>query len=74
MIIIIPFILVVLTGKSIKAIKEVFGITLASGISFAIPQVFVAKFIGAELPAVIGSVISMSVTIFLAKKFYNNES
>lgn len=74
MIIIIPFILVALTGKSIKAIKGVFGITLASGISFAIPQVFVAKFIGAELPAVVGSVISMAVTIFLAKKFYSKES
>lgn len=74
MIIIIPFILVSLTGKSIKAIKGITGITLASGIAFAIPQVFVAKFIGAELPAVIGSVASMAVTIFLAKKFYSKES
>jgi len=74
MIIIIPFILVALTGKSIKAIKGVFGITLASGLSFAIPQIFVAKVIGAELPAVVGSVISMAITIFLAKKFYNNKS
>ena len=71
MIIIIPFILVAITGKSIKAIKGVFGITLASGISFAIPQIFVARFIGAELPAVIGSVICMAVTIFMAKKFYS---
>lgn len=71
MIIIIPFILVALTGKGIKAIKGVFGITLVSGLSFAIPQVFVAKFIGAELPAVVGSVVSMAVTVFLAKRFYN---
>ncbi|AOR24889.2 lactate permease [Clostridium taeniosporum] len=72
MIIIIPFILVALTGKGIKSIKGVFGITLISGVSFAIPQVFVAKFMGAELPAVIGSVVSMVLTIFVAKKFYNN--
>lgn len=72
MIILIPFILVALTGRSIKAIKGVFGITLASGVSFAIPQVFVAKFMGAELPAVIGSVVSMAVTILIAKKFYNS--
>ncbi|NFI81836.1 L-lactate permease [Clostridium botulinum] len=71
MIIIIPFILVALTGKGIKSIKGVFGITLISGVSFAIPQVFVAKFMGVELPAVIGSVISMALTIFVAKKFYN---
>lgn len=71
MIIIIPFILVALTGKGIKAIKGVFGITLVSELSFAIPQVFVAKFIGAELPAVVGSVVSMAVTVFLAKRFYN---
>lgn len=74
MIIIIPFVLVLLTGKGIKAIKGVFGITLVSGIAFAIPQVFVARFVGAELPAVIGSIVSMVLTIFLAKKFYNKES
>lgn len=74
MIIIIPFILVGLTGNSIKAIKGVFGITLVSGLSFAIPQVFVAKFIGAELPAIVGSVMSMVVTIFLVKKFYNDKT
>ena len=74
MIVIIPFILVAITGKSIKAIKGVFGITLASGIAFAVPQILVAKFIGAELPALAGSITSMFVTILLAKKFYNKET
>ena len=74
MIVIIPFILVAITGKSIKAIKGVFGITLASGIAFAVPQILVAKFIGAELPALAGSITSMLVTILLAKKFYNKET
>lgn len=66
-IIIIPFALVILTEKSVKAIKGVFGITLISGITFAIPQVFVAKYLGAELPALIGSLCSMLSTILMAK-------
>ncbi|MGL5329932.1 MAG: L-lactate permease [Peptostreptococcaceae bacterium] len=66
-IIIIPFALVILTQKSFKAIKGVFGITLVSGITFAMPQVFVAKYLGAELPALIGSLCSMLSTILIAK-------
>ena len=38
-----------------------------SGLSFLVPQYLTAKFVGAELPAVIGSVCSMAVTIILAK-------
>lgn len=38
-IIIVPIVLVMLAGKSIKSIKGVFGITLVSGLSFAIPEV-----------------------------------
>ena len=37
LIIVVPIILVMLTGKSVKAIKGVLGISLASGISFALP-------------------------------------
>lgn len=69
-VVLIPFVLVSLTEKSIKGIKGVFGITLASGLSFGIVQVFVAKFLGPELPAVLGSIVSLLVTIFIAKKFY----
>lgn len=66
----IPFVLVALTERSIKGIKGVFGITLASGLSFGIVQVLVARFLGPELPAVLGSMVSLLVTIFIAKKFY----
>ena len=38
-IILIPFLLVILTEKSIKALKGVVGITLISGITFAVPQI-----------------------------------
>jgi len=72
LILIIPFILVSLAGgKGLKSIKGVFGITLLSGLAFALPQVFVSKFLGAELPAIIGSLVCLGVTVLVAKKFYS---
>lgn len=73
-IIIIPFVLVMLNEKSVKGIKGVFGITLASGLAFALPQIFIARYLGAELPAILGSVCSMAVTILIAKVFYKENS
>ncbi|WP_207667784.1 L-lactate permease [Mobilisporobacter senegalensis] len=69
LIILTPFILVYLTGKSKKALKGVGIITLISGLSFIIPEYLVAKFLGAELPVVIGSVCSMLCTVLAAKVF-----
>lgn len=39
-----------------------------SGLSFALPQIFVAKYLGAELPALIGSILSLITTIYLARR------
>lgn len=72
-IVLIPLVLVIFTTRSLKGLKGVVGISLASGISFAIPQVFVAKYLGAELPALIGSLSSMAVTILIAKIFYKED-
>lgn len=66
-IVLIPFLLVILTEKSIKALKGVVGITLVSGITFAVPQIFVAKYLGADLPALVASICSMACTILMAK-------
>lgn len=69
MIVITPFLMVIMTGKSLKGVGL---ITLISGLAFVIPEFLTAKFVGAELPVVIGSVCSMAATIlaskFLAKK------
>lgn len=73
-IIVVPIILVMITGKSVKAIKGVLGITLISGIAFALPQVLIAKYIGAELPAILGSILSMASTVLVAKVFYKKSS
>ena len=66
-IVLIPFLLVILTEKSIKALKGVVGITLVSGITFAVPQIFIAKYLGADLPALVASICSMACTILMAK-------
>ena len=66
-IILIPFLLVILTEKSIKALKGVVGITLISGITFAVPQIIIAKYLGADLPALVASICSMACTILMAK-------
>lgn len=50
LIVLTPFVLVFLTGKSKKSLKGIFAITLISGLSFLIPEFIVAKFLGAELP------------------------
>ncbi len=70
LIILTPFVLVFLTGKSIKALKGIVLITLISGLSFLIPEYLVARYLGAELPVVIGSVCSMAATV-LAAQFLN---
>ncbi len=72
-IVIIPFALVIITTKSFKGLKGVVGITLASGVAFAVPQMLAAKYLGAELPALLGSICSMGVTILLAKYFYKDK-
>ncbi len=73
LIILTPFVLVFLTGKSKKSLKGIFAITLISGLSFLIPEFIVAKFLGAELPVVIGSVCSMLATVLAAKVFGKKE-
>jgi lactate permease len=72
-ILLIPFVLVMVTGRSIKAVKGVFWITLASGVSFAIPSLLSGYFIGEQLPALLGSISSMLTTILLAKAFHQGE-
>lgn len=46
---------------------------MASGFAFALPQIIVAKFVGPELPAIVGAIFSIVVTIFLAKLRKQNE-
>lgn len=84
LILLTPFVLVYLTGKSNlplkgssspkNAFQGIGFITLISGVSFLLPEFLVAKFLGAELPVVIGSVCSMICTITAAKIFGKKET
>ncbi|MCM3512502.1 MAG: L-lactate permease [Leuconostoc mesenteroides] len=74
LILIVPFILIMLSGESIKALKGVTLITLLSGLAFGLPQIFVARYIGPELPAVIGSLICILVTVLAARFVKTSEN
>jgi len=61
-----PFLIVMLVGHGPRAVKGVLPVTLAAGLSFAIPEVLAAHFIGANLPDVVASVVSLGVTFAVA--------
>lgn len=69
LIVIIPFVMVALIGGGIKAIREVWAPTLAAGLAFGVPQIFVARFLVAELPAIIGSIVCIIVTVWFARRY-----
>jgi lactate permease len=47
---------------------------LISGLAFLIPEYLVARYLGAELPVVIGSVCSMAATVLAAKYLYKGNA
>ena len=61
-----PLLMVMIVGGGPRALKGVWPIALASGISFALPQMATARFVGATLPDVVGAVVSLGVTFALA--------
>ncbi len=63
-----PFLMVMLVGGGPKALKGVVPITLASGLAFAVPEIVAARFIGADLPVVVGAVCTLVVTFLFALK------
>lgn len=65
--IITPIILIIITGGGFKAMKGMWPIALASGFGFIIPMLIVSYFVGAELVMVVASVVSLLVTVLMAK-------
>ncbi|MDF9825103.1 lactate permease [Breznakia sp. PF5-3] len=62
-----PFLMVILTGKGFKSLKGITLLTTLSAISYILPEILVARFIGAELPVIVGSVCSLITTFAYAK-------
>lgn len=74
MIILVPFLIVYMVGKhegykGLKMFNGVWLITLIAGFGFLIPEYLVAEYMGAELPAIIGSVVCMGLVMFATKIF-----
>lgn len=64
---VVPLALVLILTKSMSGLKGVVSTALVAGVSFAIPQLLVAKFIGPELTAIVGSIVSMFCTAMWAR-------
>ncbi len=64
-----PFLMVCICGKGIKALKGMLPMTLTASLSFTVPWFLTARFIGPELPDIIGSICSMGCMIAAAKIF-----
>ena len=61
-----PVLIVMLVGGGPKALRGVLPVTLVAGLSFAVPEVLAARFIGADLPDVVGAVFSLVATFAFA--------
>jgi len=71
---ILPFFLVMLVGGGIRAVRGVGLITLISGLSFAVPLLLVSRFIGPELPTLLGSVCAIVCVTLASKRFYRDDA
>jgi len=71
--IILPFFLVMLVGGGIRALKGVGRITIIAGLSFALPILLISKFVGPELPTLIGSVCTIVFVSAASKRFYSDD-
>lgn len=61
-----PILMVMLVGGGTKALKGALPAALVAGLSFAVPLVASAHFIGADLPDVVAAVCSLALTFAFA--------
>ncbi len=62
-----PFVIIMLTGSGMKAMKGMVPITLASAVTFTIPFYAVAAAVGPELCVTIGALVSLVVVVVMGK-------
>ena len=70
--IILPFFLVMLAGGGLRAVKGVGLITLIAGLSLAAPILLVTRFLGPELPALLGSFCTIGCIALANKHLYKD--
>lgn len=67
-----PFLMVIICGGGLKALKGMIPTTLIASVSFVLPWYIAAHTLGPELPNIIGSIFSMAC-IILASRIFNRE-
>ncbi len=66
-IIFLPLVMVYLAGRGKQGLKGAWGVSLLAGISFAIAHYLTAKYIGPELPALLGGIVSLICIVVWVK-------
>ena len=69
-----PWLMVIVTGGSLKALRGMSLMCAASGLAFFIPELILSMFVGPELAVVAGAIVTMGTIVFIAKKFPVNDS
>ncbi|MBQ7891404.1 MAG: L-lactate permease [Erysipelotrichaceae bacterium] len=64
-----PFLMVMMISGGFKGLKGILPIITVSSLSFVLPEIVAAKFVGVELPVVIASVCSLICTFAYAYFF-----
>ncbi len=69
MMIVMPFLMLVTFGGSLKALRGMIPVCLVAGLGFFLPAVFAGYFMGAGLAGVAGAILSMGLIVAYAKTF-----
>ncbi len=64
-----PWLMVIVTGGGLKALRGMTMLCLGSGLAFFIPELALSMFVGPELAVVAGAIATMGTIVVLAKKF-----
>lgn len=69
MMIIMPFLMLVIFGKSLKALNGMIPVCLVAGLGFLLPALIAGYFMGAGLSGVAGAIFSMGLIVVYARMF-----
>ena len=64
-----PWLIVIVAGGGLKALKGMTMMCLGSGLAFFVPELAISMFVGPELAVVAGAIFTMGTIVLLAKKF-----
>jgi len=64
-----PWLMVIVTGGSLKALRGMTVMCLGAGLAFFLPEFVLSSFVGPELAVVAGAIVTMGTIVVLAKKF-----